>query len=638
MANDPGLELVHDILAEPRLKAFEPLGDELLLECSMPAADDKTRSYLLRMSADGAQHLTGVHPGRRRAAVVSDSEYLYVAEQRKDERAALVVCQAAGDETWNVFDPGQEHILGFVVAREVSELLVLVGDLGLRPERPPTPMSFRKLAPSRASMSEPRYRLARVPLRDSGMPPVFIELEAEIGLEYNGELAVAPDGRTLALGHMTLQSDGSARFGVSVLHFDAAGAIASSFVVDADCDLTRPMVGPDGSGIACRAESIATPDAPPRRGVAIVDSLLENPSCVVHWSDDYPWVEPAAWLDTGRLACIAPVRGDSMLLVCAATGGSFSAWSLLPGLVHALARSPHGWLAMLSDTQTPPRICMINDPGVAPELREIATPTSSLSIHGGIVRTDCEIGGQSWSSWICTPEGKDQGLPVVVLCHGGPLESWGVWSWRWNPWPFVQRGHVVLMVNPPVSLGYDSRGYTSGWGRWNTGIARIAAEQIQAALADIGRPHAQLAIMGSSFGGYLSLALGARLEPALVVAHAAFVDLATVADYSDIYWHWLREYGPPSDERRGYERESLDVTRMRQTRTLVSHGWSDPVVPASEAFRVARSLGREGRSCELWMLPDEAHNIERPRNVKRWWEWIFAELDSISGPGAGVAP
>ena len=44
--------------------------------------------------------------------------------------------------------------------------------------------------------------------------------------------------------------------------------------------------------------------------------------------------------------------------------------------------------------------------------------------------------------------------PLLLWIHGGPLNSWNGWHWRWNPWIMAAHGYAVLLPDPALSTGY----------------------------------------------------------------------------------------------------------------------------------------------------------------------------------------
>ena len=70
--------------------------------------------------------------------------------------------------------------------------------------------------------------------------------------------------------------------------------------------------------------------------------------------------------------------------------------------------------------------------------------------------------------WLLLPEGASNGSPAPLLLwiHGGPLNSWNAWSWRWAPLLAVARGYAVLLPDPALSTGYGLEFIARGWNGW----------------------------------------------------------------------------------------------------------------------------------------------------------------------------
>ena len=130
-------------------------------------------------------------------------------------------------------------------------------------------------------------------------------------------------------------------------------------------------------------------------------------------------------------------------------------------------------------------------------------------------------------------------------------------------------------------------------------------------------------------------ALGSLLPGVqLVVSHCGWLDLEAVARSSDLYWHWLREYGRVEDSS-SYERETIATAAIDPNiRVLLSHGCGDAHIPMGEAVALYRSLEATGHDVQLMMLPDEGHTIRKPANVATWYRWVLEACHTSVGVGA----
>lgn len=136
-----------------------------------------------------------------------------------------------------------------------------------------------------------------------------------------------------------------------------------------------------------------------------------------------------------------------------------------------------------------------------------------------------------------------------------------------------------------------------------------------------------LAAIGGSFGGYLALSVACAVETKLVAAHAAPIRPREVAMGSDAFWSWTREWGPLTEHARLLEQESLDLSLLpRRTRVLLSHGMLDEQVPFHQSVTAARELRIRGVRCDLVLVPDGGHALNRPDWVTKWYEWTIEAL------------
>ncbi|MGW5777731.1 alpha/beta hydrolase family protein [Streptomyces sp. NPDC003863] len=356
--------------------------------------------------------------------------------------------------------------------------------------------------------------------------------------------------------------------------------------------------------------------------------LTDDPAVSTLETGDDRWHRPVGWADPSRLCCVAEDGARRTLVVHHLATGDRSAVDLSASVVDA-ALTAVGSAVIVSSPGTPPLLGVVDHAGGA--LAEVQR-TPGIEVPGRLRRVPLEDieTGLSLSAWLCEPPGPPRALAVVF--HGGPLKSWTDWPWRWNPWPLVAAGLTVALVDPPMSLGYGSAAVATGWRRWRTGIAEVAARQVCEVRRITDLQDAPLVLLGGSFGGYLALVTAAGLHPDLVVAHGSPADLRHVASVSDVGWQWIREYGDPDTERDRYDEQSLPAVGIPLgTRVLLSHGVHDELVPAAESVRIHRSLVRQGIRSELVLFPGEAHPVSRPSNLTAWFAWILGACDEELG-------
>ncbi|OYT71853.1 MAG: S9 family peptidase [Chloracidobacterium sp. CP2_5A] len=227
-------------------------------------------------------------------------------------------------------------------------------------------------------------------------------------------------------------------------------------------------------------------------------------------------------------------------------------------------------------------------------------------------------------AYLTLPKGAPaKSLPLMVVPHGGPWAR-DVWGYNREAQFLANRGYAVLQPNFRSSTGYGKRFLNAGNGQWGDlmqedltwGVKHLVAQGI----ADPRR----IGIMGSSYGGYATLA-GVAFTPKLYAAAVAFVapsSLMTLLGAIPPYWEAMRRVfhtriGDPSkpQDRIRLERQSpLNAADRIETPLLVAQGANDPRVKKSEADQIVAALRDRGFPVEYLCAPDEGHGFARPVN------------------------
>lgn len=212
--------------------------------------------------------------------------------------------------------------------------------------------------------------------------------------------------------------------------------------------------------------------------------------------------------------------------------------------------------------------------------------------------------------------------PVLVQIHGGP-ESQALPTF--NPLiEFYTRelGISVLVPNVRGSSGYGKRYLTLDNGR----LREDSVHDVGAMLDWIARQPelnaGRVAVMGGSYGGYMTLASMVRYNNRLrggidIVGISNFVTFLT---HTQDYRRDLRraEYGDESDDKMRAFLEAISPTAnaARITRPMfIVQGANDPRVPASEAEQMVETI-RGNNGGEVWYLlaRDEGHGFRKKAN------------------------
>ena len=212
--------------------------------------------------------------------------------------------------------------------------------------------------------------------------------------------------------------------------------------------------------------------------------------------------------------------------------------------------------------------------------------------------------------------------PVILDIHGGP-ES--------QARPVFQGRHDYYLNELGVAVLYPNVRGSDGYGktflRLDNGFKREdAVRDIGAFLDYIARDPAldadRVAVMGGSYGGYMTLAClthyGDRLRCGIdSVGISSFL---TFLKNTQDYRRDLRrvEYGDERDPAMGeFLRRISPLTNVEKIRKplFVVQGRNDPRVPVTEAEQIVRAVRDRGGTAWYLMAKDEGHGFHKKKNV-----------------------
>jgi dipeptidyl aminopeptidase/acylaminoacyl peptidase len=285
-------------------------------------------------------------------------------------------------------------------------------------------------------------------------------------------------------------------------------------------------------------------------------------------------------------------------------------------------------LAMSADSAQAPRDVYVYDLGKSALERwtksEIGPLDANTPASAELIRypTWDRVNGKQRmiSAYVYRPRSAGA-CPVVIDLHDGP-------DWQYRPhWdPFIQflvndLGYAVIAPNVRGSSGYGK-----SFLKLDDGVLREdAVRDVGSLLFWIGLQPAfdrdHVAVMGSSYGGYLTLAslasYGDRLRGGIDISGIA--NFVAFMGAPSVYRRDMRreEYG---DEREPKMRSFLSrispLSNAAQIRRplLVVQGLNDPRVPATESQQMAYRIRSKG--IEVWYLAakDEGHGFRRKPN------------------------
>ena len=257
--------------------------------------------------------------------------------------------------------------------------------------------------------------------------------------------------------------------------------------------------------------------------------------------------------------------------------------------------------------------------------------------------------GRKLDAYLTLPAGasKENPPPLVVLPHGGPWvrDSWG---FDGEVQFLASRGYAVLQPNYRGSNGY---GWMFPWeDNWDflkmhDDVTDATRAVIKSKLIDGSR----VAILGTSFGGYLALT-GVINEPSL---YRCAVTIAGVSDWaqqvkdkkyyqfdSGTYGYFLRKIGDPDKDVEKFDAISpgRHVDRIRVP-IFVAHGKEDEIVDIGQSKRLISELKKYNVPYESLLASEEGHGMAHLKNEVELYTRIDAFLAknlASAAAGAGV--
>ncbi|SFN62305.1 Dipeptidyl aminopeptidase/acylaminoacyl peptidase [Pseudonocardia ammonioxydans] len=447
---------------------------------------------------------------------------------------------------------------------------------------------------------------------------------------------VSPDGATVVTGWNRAYGHGSRRPGVVAI--DVAGGEHRDLLFDDGHEYGDPRISPDGHTVVVARERLSTPDLAPRVDLVLVPLTGGEPRPVAPGWDRWP--SAARWTaDSAALIVTADEDGRGPLFridldpTGDPDGDRVVRLTADHGCYTEPVPSPDGhWIYALRNAYdaapAPVRVDaraggtdpeFLPGPAEAPELPGTLTEIETTAADGTRVR-----------AWLVLPAGAgpDDPAPLLLWIHGGPLNSWNAWSWRWNPWLMAARGYAVLLPDPGLSTGYGQEFVQRGWGRWGGPPYEDLMAITDAAVARPDIDAGRTAAMGGSFGGYMANWVAGHTDRfAAIVTHASLWALDQFGPTTDHAHYWLTEMTPEMAQANSPHHHA-DAIR---TPMLVIHGDKDYRVPIGDGLRlwwdlVSRQPDPAANPHRFLYFPDENHWVLAPNHAKLWYETVYAFL------------
>jgi dipeptidyl aminopeptidase/acylaminoacyl peptidase len=398
-----------------------------------------------------------------------------------------------------------------------------------------------------------------------------------------------------------------------------------------DVDFTSPVLSRDGKQLAYVRTPISTPAGPHQQEIWVINlDAGTRRRIATEWDR---WPSSIRFDHTGTaLIVTADNDGRGPLFRLPLDGGAVEQITHDDFSYADVSVDEHSGdlFALRSSWRTPAHPVRISAEGVVTEL---ATPAPLPAAPGSIteVETTAEDGARV-RAWLLLPDGAsaEEPAPLLLWIHGGPLNSWNAWSWRWTPLTAVARGYAVLLPDPALSTGYGLDFVARGWNSWGD---KPYTDLLAITDATEARPDIRsegTAAMGGSFGGYMANWIAGHTDRfSAIVTHASLWALDQFNGTTDNSEYWQSIFTPQAMVDNS---PHLSVANI-STPMLVVHGDRDYRVPIGEGLRLWSELaehhaGPDGSTVHKFLyFPDENHWILKPQNSVVWYETVFAFLD-----------
>jgi dipeptidyl aminopeptidase/acylaminoacyl peptidase len=225
--------------------------------------------------------------------------------------------------------------------------------------------------------------------------------------------------------------------------------------------------------------------------------------------------------------------------------------------------------------------------------------------------------GRTVSAFVTVPLNlhRDGSHPAIVLVHGGPSGQWTDEFSRDVAY-YANHGYVVVRPNVRGSSGYGKAFEDLNNDDWGGGDLKdlVAAADYLVSTGYVAR--SKIAVLGGSYGGYLTLAALA-FTPERWAAGVDLFGISSIVTLAQtttprLLPYLTREMGT-LEANASLMRERSPLFRAQAIRAplLILQGDADPRVPLAESRQIADAVRRRGGIVDLIVYPGEGHGFHK---------------------------
>ena len=210
-------------------------------------------------------------------------------------------------------------------------------------------------------------------------------------------------------------------------------------------------------------------------------------------------------------------------------------------------------------------------------------------------------------------------VPLALVIHGGPMgvfKQTFVAAGAFSPVLLAQNGYAVLRPNPRGSSGYGTTFRQANVDDWGGGDYQDLMTGVDAMISRGLADPERLAVMGWSYGGYMTswiVTHTRRFKAA--IAGAPVTNLLSFTGTADIPGFIPDFFGGPFWERFDRWKEHSPIVHVKgvTTPTLIVHGDADDRVPISQGYELYNALRAQNVPTRMLVLPRQSHGPTEPK-------------------------